>query len=67
MKLNEEMIKELDRLQRMFNLSAAQVARYAAKRYRVKVTRQAVWARLNDYSLKQATGGGVQPLPSERV
>ena len=30
MKLNEEMIKELDRVQRIFNLSAAQVARYAA-------------------------------------
>ena len=54
MKLNEEMIKELDRLQRIFNLSGSQVARYASKRYGVKVTRQAIWARLNAFTLNQA-------------
>lgn len=54
MKLTKEQIATLDRFQRYFDLSSRQVAKVAFKRFGVRVTRQAIYSRLNGLTVAAA-------------
>jgi hypothetical protein len=54
MKLTDKQMGKIDELQTFYDLSAQQCVRLAFKLYRVKVTRQCIWKRLNALSLSRS-------------
>jgi hypothetical protein len=54
MKLTKEQVVELNGIQVKWRLSSSILAHYVRETYGVKISRQAIWKRLNNYSLELA-------------